>query len=259
MMHRFTADNISAPNAYGGTDPTDNASMFEFDDPSGVNNPAVRHYIALKGCSESNRQNLGSNNFALFDMYKNQYVCVDLCTVTNNNAGYFAFQKAYIRDSTLRCGHFTTGPSGGGQPSMFCQWNGMTSGNMEVCYNIIDSSASSGAIMLQVNFSFSAAVPGAAQAFGVTAFYRNSYVNAFLDVNAPAAPTANGPVSSTNDAIQYGSASQPIYIDRASGTVPSNVTNSGTDCQASSGVFNADYTFTSTYAAFAGLRGVYIA
>lgn len=262
MQHRFTARNISAPNVYAGTNPTDNASLFTFDDPSGGTNPGVRNYIALKGCSESNRQNLAANSFALFDMYKNQYVVAELCTVTSNysTAGCM-FQKASIQDSTVRCCLVTTGTTGA-LPATFCQYNDVGTQNNEWCYNVFDASAntstSPGATL---NYSYSAGVPAGTQAFGLAAYYRNTLVNAHFNVNDPDVPVTNGPVSYTNDTVQWGLATQAVYINKAAGTLPANVgPPTGTEAQASSGVVvgGGDYSFQSAYSSWAGLRGAII-
>ena len=260
LMDRVTAHNISAPNVYSGSGPTDNASLFEFDDPT-TGSPVCRNYIAIKGCSESNRPNQGSNSVALFDMYKCQYVCVELCTVTALNA-YGPTPKASIADFTMRSSMIVGGPSGSDLLNLFAQWNSAVTQNIEFCYNIIDQSANAGAGWpLQINGSYSASVPNTDQAFGTIVSCRNSIIGGPIDVNDPDTPISNGPFASVNDAIQYGSAAQAVYINRASGPLPSNVTNTGTTSQAASGIFTdpASGNYTLVNSARIGLDGAQIA
>lgn len=92
-----------------------------------------------------------------------------------------------------------------------------------------------------------------AQVFGKVAIYRNSMIGSG-DVNAPTTMAVNGPVTYSNNAIQYGATAPPIYISDKADPLPSNVTNTGTECQASSGVFNdpaaGDYSLAAAYASY---------
>jgi hypothetical protein len=161
----------------------------------------------------------------------------------------------------------TNAPTGSYGIDFFDQWNAAPSNNREICFNTVFSIGGDGAVV-QINGSESAIspnnpFPAGSQIYGLTYSFRNSYVNFPFDVNDPNTPVANGPVISFADAIQYGSATQAIYITHAAGTLPSNVINNGTECQASSGIFNdpgaGDYTFTSAYSQYNGTRGAIIA
>lgn len=65
---------------------------------------------------------------------------------------------------------------------------------------------------------------------------------------------SNGPVYVENNALQ---APTPMLLDGGTGA---SVTNTGTECQGTSGILNGSYLLTGTYRAnYLGLRGAEIA
>lgn len=269
LHYRFTAHDIYLPYAFAGRFPTSNGNCgpFDFEDPTSES-PVVRQYIALKGIRENNSRFYVNNtySFSILTAYKTQYLCVDLCASLNFGASGMII-KASNSDVTVRGCMMTNAPTGSYGIDFFDQWNAAPSNNREICFNTVFAIGGD-AEVVQINGSESAIspnnpFPAGSQIYGLTYSFRNSYVNFPFDVNDPNTPVANGPVISFADAIQYGSATQAIYITRAAGTLPSNVINNGTECQASSGIFNdpgaGDYTFTSAYSQYNGTRGAIIA
>ncbi len=69
-----------------------------------------------------------------------------------------------------------------------------------------------------------------------------------------------GPFDTENNAIQYPAGSQPIMISRATGALPSNVTNGGsTACQGTSGILDSNNNLTAAYSSYVGTVGAQIA
>ncbi len=249
LNDRYTAHNISFPNVFAGTSTSDNASTFYWNDPTGTGSTTVRNYIYLKGVSETNRANSGSNSFGIMDVYKSQYGLVEFCSCTGNGGGYAFFLKASTPDWTRRCNTSVITSTGGYAFATFAQYNDVLTQNIEDCYNIVDASAVSGAQSITQNEDVF--TPGQGQ----TWCYRNTLLNpAVVSV-----PTTYGPFNFDKNAIQYYSTPGAVLVTLSGGgwtaTLPSNVTNTGTECQASTGVFNSDYTFTSAYSSYAGQRG----
>lgn len=255
--HRFFAHNISFPNIQVGSSPTANAGPIQFDATAvGVN----RLYIGIKGITQTNMAG-GANVFSILNTYTCQYVVAFLCSATNsngNNPGGVMI-KASTSDWSVTASKVVLGTQGESAFALFAQWNGTQSKNGEIDHCILDNSQNGyGGWAPEVNMSYSASVPAAEQTFGPVYATRCSILGA-VDVDTPA---GNGPVYLRNCAIELGTRTQPVYINRAAGTVPSNVTNSGTECQAASGVFNSpsagDYSFATAYAAYQYERGAVI-
>lgn len=265
LLNRLTVHNISAPNVYSGTAPTDNASLIQCDSPGSE----YRQYIAIKGCSESNRAPVGvdQNTFAITNQFNTQYCCTELCTATGLASWGPCYKGSNMDVTTRMCLIVFVSNLSFPINCPYCQWDGVASGNAEFCFNTLDWSSADAGFALTINGSYSADVPSETQAFSTCVSYRNSFLNCAIDVDAPATPITNGPFASINDAMQYstingdvGEQSGPLWINGTVTTIPANVTSSGTDCQAQSGVFvgSGNYSFTGTYATFAGLRGAII-
>ena len=249
LNDRYTAHNISFPNVFAGTSTSDNASTFYWNDPTGTGSTTVRNYIYLKGVSETNRANSGSNSFGIMDVYKSQYGLVEFCSCTGNSGGYAFFLKASTPDWTRRCNTSVITSTGGYAFATFAQYNDVLTQNIEDCYNIVDASAVSRSQSITQNEDVF--TPGQGQ----TWCYRNTLLNpAVVSV-----PTTYGPFNFDKNAIQYYSTPGAVLVTLSGGgwtaTLPSNVTNTGTECQASTGVFNSDYTLTSAYSSYDGQRG----
>ena len=128
--------------------------------------------------------------------------------------------------------------------------SGLPNSNHEICYCILDTSASGYAYSQGFNNL-------GTEGCGPSYSYRNSYLGP-PDVNGTA--TGNGPFQYESDAIQWGSPfSQAVYANKTAGALPAAVTNLNPECQAQSGIFTnpagGDYSFQSAYSAFTGLRG----
>jgi hypothetical protein len=252
-LDRILLHNVSQLNAWSGTAPTDNASLFT------VLETSTKQYVWMKGCSDSNRTDsaggTGTEAFALYGWGQCQYSGAELCTSTGCSS-YGPMWKWSDGDVTLRMCKIVMASSYKYATSSGDYLGSISSPpvmqNREVCYCILDGAGAGAGTGLLWNQSQEA--NGAS--VGLNVSYRNS-INGHINVWDPA--TNNGPYESVNDAIQYGSAAQAVMANNTGGTLPSNMTNTGTDCQAGSGVFNnpsgGDYSLTVTYAAFNGLRG----
>jgi hypothetical protein len=255
-LARPTFNNLSFPNTWAGTAPTDNACPIELDNPSAPNTNS-HTYVGVRGCSSTNAPSTANNN-AVFETFSAQYGCVELCTATNTRAPAFAL-KASVRDFTVQACWADSG-SYTGVSSLF--WAGgypegspvLPTNNIEIrhCYAMgggrcwpitLNLSADANS---QTHWVYRCTVSGA---MGI---YYNS---------------ANGPFDYTDCAIQYQSGDGPFMINSGSGytevaiaSLPAGVSYSGSQAAiGTSGILNSDGTFTTAYAADNGLIGAPIA
>lgn len=217
LQHRQTFHNVAAPNVWAGTAPSDNATMFYFNDGGeGV----YRNYIYIKGCSETNR--VSGNSFGITSMFVAQYVLIENCSCTLSAGQVNYFLKASCSDCTVRYNVATssvaTYPMGDG-----CQNNGLASKNYEYAYNTIVHPSGDASLSMNIQ----------ADTCGTHWVYRNSVIGS---INCET-PTGNGPFTMENNAIQT-TGFNPVLISYANATLPSNVTNTGTECQGSSGILS---------------------
>ncbi len=258
LHSRMFLQNISCPNIFQGSDPTDNASFLAMGDPtSGY--PTCRNYIWMKGCSETNRPlQSGGNGFGMFDWYKVQYGGASLCSVTGNGSGYAYFIKGGCLDITVQHS-LSENVSGQYAMASFCQTNNVLPWpqNFEFCFNTIVSNQS-----LASYGTTAAAISNLAYfPCGQHWWYRNSIIGGAV-VDAPSVSAMeNGPFEYDNNAIQFGAfAAGVITSNSPSLPLPSNVTNNGALAQDSTGVFDSNWLLTGTYRAdYLGVNGAEIA
>lgn len=248
--NRFMWDSVDFPNPWNGTNTTGNATSVFFSDPGFMR----RQYVALRNVTASNCPNAtGGQSYALLNIYSAQFVLVDLCDLPGMLSGYGITLKASTLDVTVRNTMVASGSSSGNYLVDFMnQYNEVTSDRQEICYCTLDASLSGGR-SLGINEQPTA--PSGTNNTGTIWVYRCNLIQA-ADVNTP---TKLGAAVFEDNAIQWGTLGQAITINRATGALPSNVTNTGTECQAQSGVFNSDYSFTAGYNSYHGLRGATIA
>ncbi len=241
LQHRQTFHNIAAPSVWCGTSPSDNSTMFYFNAPGGS---SYRNYIYIKGCSETNR--VSGNSFGITSMFVAQYVLLENNSCTNSAGQTNYFLKASCADCTVRY-NFASGNGGSPYPmGDGCQNDGLASQNYEYAYNTIVNPLGNAALSMNIQ----------ASTCGTHWAYRNT-IYGCINVETP---TGNGPFTMENNAQQYASSGQPVQINYANSSLPSNVTNTGTECQATSGVLDASYKLTGTYRTnYLGLRGAEIA
>lgn len=252
-INRFTAHKISAVNPQVGSAPTGNNTLFDFEDPA---NGSLRQYLHFREISESGRPNGSGQSYGIHDIFVGQYGLTELCSSMGSNATYNMALKATVFDWTRRCCTSVVASGGFYTYWDFAQNNGYGQtvglGNIETCYCIGDSSlsSSSGGVPYAVNED--------GQGQGVTTLYRNTFVGGALRM---VISSTDGPYTYIDDVIQYGTQTGPVYT-YVSGTgyeniaFPSNATNTGTECQASSSVVNSStYLLTGSYTAYNGTRG----
>ena len=243
LTNRFVAQNISNPEPFSGTDPNDNGTMFFAGDPDS-GGTSVRQYIALKGCTEANRPNVGSVFASLYVFYKVQYISIDLCEV-HNSAGYPPGLKASCMDATIS--NCTVIPAASGVYGCFgfsAQNNVALNGNYEFCY-CVGILAPGGGYGVEAEQQAAVGDPLTLPGY----IYRCSFLNCYVDVFKP------GQVSLlhvSNCAIQYNTGENPV-------TPGSNIFNTGTACQGTSGILNADGTLTTAYQSYLGQIGSQVA
>lgn len=254
LNNRYVFHNLSAPNVYSGTDPTGNATLISYSDPdSGT--ATVRNYIIMKGCSESNRNSNGTNSFALHDYYKVAYGITEFCSVTGNNGGYGPFLKASVSNWSMRYNESICTGASAFAMGTGCQNNTAASGNIEIAYNTLSNVSPGNGIALALNFLN--------QNSGQHWIYRNTLNGAAGVVTFNNNPSgAAGPFAFQDNAIQWGSLVQAVMLNSGSGymggSLPSNVTDSGTQCEAESSVLDVNLDLTGSYASYAGTRGAQI-
>lgn len=241
--NRLTLHNVSVPNAYGGTGVgNENSGLFFSNNPGGT---TQRNYLLLKGVTEANRPLVSgyTNNDAICLIYRFANSIAEFCSATNNNGtGMICLKDGCVNWTRRYC----ISVLGSSAPAYgffdLSQDSGVESSGIETCYCISDTSAASNKVPYILNQD--------AQGQGPSQSYRNTYVGYSVGVSSP---TGNGPFSFTDDVIQYGAATQGVYSAGSGGSLPSNITNTGTECQASSGVVNATtYLLQSAYSSYQG-------
>lgn len=252
LVNRLTYHNLSAPNVYAGTDPTGNSSVITYADTGS----SQRQNVFIKGIYETNRADVGSNSFAIHDIYVAADGITEFCEATGNSANICGvFLKASVANWTMR---FNISLSTGGSEAMGtgCQNNRSASGNIEIAFNFL---ANPNGIALVLNLLN--------QNAGQHWVYRNSLNGCAGVVTFNNNPTGTaGPFAFQDNAIQWGALSYPtpqaIMLNSGSGyaggSLPSNVTDSGTQCEAESGVLDVNLDLTGSYANYAGTRGAQI-
>lgn len=242
LQSRQTFHQISCPNVFAGSSPVNNATILFFNATS-----SYRNYIYINGCSETNRSGSG-NQFGITSMFTAQYVLIENCSCTNAACQTNYFLKSSVADATMRynlatAADDTTYPMGTG-----CQNDSLASQNYEICYNtIVRPQGGDAALSLNIQ----------ADTCGTHWVYRNSVISSINCEDV----TGNGPFTCENNAIMATSGNNPVLINYANSALPGNVTNTGTECQASSGVLSlTTYLLIGTYrATYLGQRGAEIA
>ena len=251
VQTRLVLQNISIPNIWCGTGPVGSgASILTLDDPNSSASTPLHTYVAMKGCSETNRNKGsgggGTNSTSIITGYKSQYVCVELCTATGATCNYGFRPKLINMDWTIQA--FETD----GTVNFLCgssDFNGgsvlVSSQNIEYRYGTISTTSTNST----PTFYFDQA---AQSNLGSHYAYRLT-INGCAGAYPPGSP---GPLEFQNNAVQFGSHPQAILSNTGSGWVggalPSGITNDGTSngtstCQASSGVLDVNNLLTGTY------------
>ncbi len=253
---RMTYDDISAPDVYAGPDPAgDNASLITYTCPGGT---TPRKYLVIRGVSESNRSSTNStNSYGVQDIFCTFYGVDEFSTETGDANDEDDF---YLKSSTsdwdirynmsVSAGSISDGVGG--------QYDapGYTS-DIEIMYNVWDGSGavrSAGALVENWADTASGSQVGPVwvERNTIDATAQNVTGGGAITIASPT--TVSGPFVSRDNAIEYASGSYPVY----GATLPANVTNTGTECQATSGVFNSSYQLISPYTAYAGECGATI-
>jgi len=246
VQNRLLLHNLSFPNIFTGSDVTGSgASELTLDDPNPNATTPLHTYIGMKAVSETNRtkQAGDTNNVIMFTGYKSQYGCLELCSATGAAANYGYRLKLGNSDWTVRgnlgvCSNgFVMGTSDFTESSARPANN-----NIEYCFNTIVGGTNASLFFNQADTGFS------------TNHY--AYRNSIIGAGGVYPSTAVGPFAFSFNAIQFGSAAQAVLYNNGSwqgGTLPSTITNDGTQngtstCQAQSGVLDTGtYALTGTY------------
>jgi hypothetical protein len=242
VSHRWCIDQVAITDPYNGSVGGDVTTGFFFDSPgTGV----YRTYIYFNECTESGRSGSGGNAYSLLATYVCRYVLIERCTVSSG-ATQDIYLKASTRDATVRANSITnSGASGTGAAlATGCQVDsGLANQDFEYCYNTIDA-PDYGAL----TFNYGYFSPGQHWA------YRNSIRGRIwlrADGAGPYTLEQNAIENDTTDGggnAQVSTQGSPTY------------TNTGTECQAASGVFDSGLLLTGTYRTnYLGTRGAEIA
>lgn len=263
VQSRLTLHNLSFPNIFTGSNVVGSgASELTLDDPNSSALTPLHTYIAMKGVSETNRtrQTGDTNNTIMLTAYKSQYGCVELCSCTGTVEQNYGFRlKLGNSDWTIRenlcvsTQGFAMGTSdftgSGGESTV-------PNANVEYCFDTVVGNA-----VATLFFN---------QAADATATNHYAYRCSIIGCGGVYPAASAGPFAFSNNAIQYGTAAQAITFNSGSGwvggTLPSTITNDGTQngnsrAQASSGVLDAaTYLLTGTYrTTYLGTDGAEIA
>ena len=255
--YRFVAHNLSFPNVFQGQNAANNSTCIYWSDPGLINN--YSQYIILKGNSETNRQTDYGQSYGIFCAYGTSLGLAEFNSATNGEADQNLYIKASNREWTIRANVVQMSPRGGVVFSTGNQTNDDgPSGNNEVCYNLFINNAAgtAGAFTTRSNW---AAFNNADMSEW---WYRNTVLG--LMTTYPATDTGNGPYTFENNAVQYGTSyTSGLYYHTSTGNwvntapLPNGITNTGTECQAASGVLDPNtYELTGTYRTqYLGQRG----
>jgi len=247
-IDRITAYNIDFGPQYVGTDPRENATCFYCSAPG-----AMRSYIALKGLSTDYVPGLPSGSTSIWNVaplhqfYQCQFVVTEFCTAQNMGWRGPGIKASNSYTDVRFCRYAQSSEATYSAFNLLNQTDLFPNSYQQLAYNIIDASQSTSTSSLSVNNQRGQS--------GALFSFRNSYLGpiAFPDPSAD----EQGPYSFSNDAIEWITGSTPLQ------PTPTSATNTGTQCQAASGVFsdpaNGDYSFTSTYASYTGTRGAQVA
>lgn len=253
---RMTYDDISAPNVYAGPDPSgDNASLISYSCAGGS---VPRKYIVLRGLYETNRSSTNStNSYGVSDIFCSFDGVTEFSTETGDaDDEEDFFLKSSVSNWDER--YNVSVPSGAVAMAVGDQYDSPGySSDIEIMYNVMDGSGSSrGAGALWLNNSGtesgSQAGPEWVERNTIDATAQNVAGEGAIFVGNPTA--VSGPFVSKDNAIEYASGDYPVY----GATLPSNITDTGTECEATSGVFNSSYQLISPYTAYAGECGATI-
>lgn len=248
---RWTQHLISFPSVFAGLNAANNSTGTYFSD-FGASAGQFSQYIYCKGCSETNRVTASGQSYGLMAMYCTQYGLAEFNSVTNSSAVQNLYLKASNRNWTRRYNNLQMTNSSSALASGDQINTAGESQDDEVCYNLLVN-AWTGTPTLLFNEN--------QQSNAITTGY--SYRNTIVGTGGAGGDITNGPFSFNYDAIQYGSAPQAILFYTTGwvgGTLPSNMTDSNTQCQASSGVLDGSYNLTGSYkTSWYGQRGWEIA
>ena len=222
QLIRATWNELSFPNPWPGTDPTDNAGPIELDNPGST---VSHNYIAVRGCGSSGAL-AGSNTLALFETYNCQYGCVELCIVTNSAADGAVALKESVRDFTIQSFWADSGENA--VASLF--WTGCLGSyetqNIEIRYSYaIGPGTTSNSWVITLNL-----LAGGSSLAGLHWVYRVSIIGGMgLEYES-----GIGPFDYSVSAIQYNSSEDPFMINSGEGytktpiaSLPSGVSYSG--------------------------------
>ncbi len=245
---RYVFHNLSFPNVFAGLNSANNSTCVYFSD-AGYTAGIWTQNIVFKGCSETNRTDPASGqSYGLACMYGTQYGVAEFCSTSGGVGETNLYLKASNQNWSRRYNSLAV--SSGYAISSGDQINNEgISGNDEICYNLLASAGSVQITRLNENDQSSSV--------GLTVQYRNTAVGA----HSVGTHTGNGPFNYISEVVQWGTNTGPIYY-YVSGVgysdtlpLPSQITNTNTECQASSGVVDGSYNLTGSYASFAGTRG----
>jgi hypothetical protein len=257
--NRLTYDNLSFLNVWPGTSTlSGNSTDIGLDSTSSPFSP--RFGVVMRGIIETGRP-ANYDGVGIYDAY----------TTTNAVAEFDSFEgsgsgsgSAYgIKDSDT---YFTNRYDFSSGQAAWLLWQAgflestsVTNDYIENAYDTVvytGSNPTSPAVIYNQSTS--------SPSFTLHTFdYRNSIVGTGVGV-AQASTSGDGPFWVSSDAIQYGSGlSQGVTFSTdghtfTGGSLPSNVSNINTACQAPSGIFNGSYQLTGACASDAGLIGATI-
>jgi hypothetical protein len=254
QLIRGTWNEVSFPNCWAGTAPTDNAGPIELDNPD-TSSDVSHTYIGVRGCSSTNATS-SSNNTALFETYNCQYGCVELCVVTNSQASGGIGLKEATQDFTIQNCWVDSGTTD--VVNLF--WTGCLgvyeTQNIEMryCYAIgAGNSGNSWVMTMNV-------LAGGSSLVGQHWIYRCSLIGGM----GMQYESGIGPLSYSVCAIQYNTSNDPFMINSGSGftktpiaSLPSGVTYNGSQaCIGTGSIINpATGNFESAFGSNAGLIG----
>lgn len=260
--YRFVAHKILFPNVYSGTNDANNSTGIYFS--FGGSGSTTNENLFIKGCYETGRTNPGGgHSYGIFCSYSTQNGIAEFNSIPNSAGSQNLFIKASNNSWSIRYNYVESGTGGillGDNDQVNVE---PVNGNNEFCYNFVINTDTANVAIGGFIFNEND------QTVGSEWSYRNSYINMYVAVGAS---SGNGPFSFENDVIQWQPAGNTknkaalYYYQSGSGMVdtlplPPEITNTGTECQAATGVVDSTtYLLTGTYRTnYLGTRGAEIA
>lgn len=257
ITYRFVAHNLSFPNVFVGQNADNNSTCIYWSDAGLVNQ--YSQYIMIKGNSETNRSPVTGQSYGIICTYGTSCSIAEFNSMTNGYADQNLFLKASSYNWTIRANAVQMTAQRGAIFSTGNQPNSDgPSGNNEVCYNLfINNDLAGQPYTTRANWQAYNNVDASEW------WYRNTVLGVMTAYLASTA--GNGPFTFENNAVQYGTTytSGLYYYQSGSGVwintapLPNGITNTGTECQAASGVLDPNtYELTGAYRTqYLGQRG----